>query len=82
MPMSLEQKVQMIIVNQLGVEESSVTGKASFVNDLGADSLDVIELVMAAEETFGIDIPDEAFESLRTVDDAITYLKKTVDVQA
>ena len=71
---SVEEKVKSIIVDQLGVNESEVTGSASFVDDLGADSLDTIELVMAFEEAFGIDIPDEDAEKIKTVQDAIEYV--------
>ena len=71
---SVEEKVKSIIVDQLGVNESEVTGSASFVDDLGADSLDTIELVMAFEEAFGIEIPDEDAEKIRTVQDAIEYV--------
>jgi len=70
-----ESKVREIIVNELGVEAEKVTPDASFVEDLGADSLDTVELVMAFEEEFGIDIPDEDAEGLRTVGDAISYMK-------
>ena len=69
-------KVREIIVNELGVEAEKVTDDASFVEDLGADSLDTVELVMAFEEEFGIDIPDEDAEQLRTVGDAIKYLRE------
>ena len=69
-----EEKVKSIIVEQLGVNESEVTGSASFVDDLGADSLDTIELVMAFEEAFGIEIPDEAAEKIKTVQDAVDYV--------
>ena len=72
---SVEEKVKSIIVDQLGVNESEVTGSASFVDDLGADSLDTIELVMAFEEAFGIDIPDEDAEKIKTVQDAIEYVE-------
>ena len=72
---SIEEKVKSIIVDQLGVNESEVTGSASFVDDLGADSLDTIELVMAFEEAFGIDIPDEDAEKIKTVQDAIEYIE-------
>ena len=72
---SVEEKVKSIIVDQLGVNESEVTGSASFVDDLGADSLDTIELVMAFEEAFGIEIPDEDAEKIRTVQDAIEYVE-------
>jgi acyl carrier protein len=68
-------RVREIIINELGIEPEKVTDEASFVEDLGADSLDTVELVMAFEEEFGIDIPDEDAEQMRTVGDAIQYLK-------
>lgn len=68
------EKIKKIIVDQLGVDESDVTAEASFVDDLGADSLDTVELVMALEEEFGIEIPDEEAEKLITVGDAIKYI--------
>jgi acyl carrier protein len=71
-----EARVREIIVNELGVEPEKVTNDAAFVEDLGADSLDTVELVMAFEEEFGIDIPDEDAEQMRTVGDAISYLRK------
>jgi len=71
-----EAKVKEIIVEELGVEADKVTPDASFVDDLGADSLDTVELVMAFEEEFGIDIPDEDAEQMRTVGDAISYIDK------
>jgi len=71
---SVEERVKQIIVEQLGVEESEVTPNASFVDDLGADSLDTVELVMAFEEAFEIEIPDEDAEKIRTVKDAIDYI--------
>ena len=74
MASSTEEKVRSIIVEQLGVNESEVTDSASFVDDLGADSLDIIELVMAFEEAFGIEIPDDAAENIRTVQDAVEYV--------
>ena len=74
--MALEDKVKEIIVEQLGVNAEQVTADASFIEDLGADSLDTVELVMAFEEEFGIDIPDEDAEQMRTVGDAIKYLKE------
>ena len=77
---SVEEKVKQIIVNQLGVEEASVVSKAKFIEDLGADSLDIVELVMAMEEAFGIDIPDEEAENIRTVDDAVNFVKKVEEV--
>ena len=69
-------RVKKIIVDKLGVEEAEVTNEASFTNDLGADSLDTVELVMAFEEAFGIEIPDEDAEKIATVKDAITYIDK------
>ena len=68
-------RVKKIIVDQLGVEEETVTPEASFVDDLGADSLDTVELVMALEEEFGIEIPDEDAEKIATVQDAIGYIR-------
>jgi acyl carrier protein len=73
---STEAKVKEIIINELGVDPEKVTSDASFVEDLGADSLDTVELVMAFEEEFGVDIPDEDAEQMRTVGDAIRYLKE------
>ena len=73
---TLEEKIKGIIVSQLGVEESAVINKAKFIEDLGADSLDIVELVMAMEEAFGIDIPDEEAENIRTVSDAVSFVKK------
>jgi acyl carrier protein len=73
-------KVKQIIVEQLGVEESEVTPTASFVDDLGADSLDTVELVMAFEEAFDIEIPDEDAEKIRTVQDATDYISKHAKV--
>jgi acyl carrier protein len=69
-------KVTAIIVDKLGVEESEVTPAASFTNDLGADSLDTVELIMEFEKEFGITIPDEAAEKIGTVGDAIDYIEK------
>ncbi|AEF93957.1 Acyl carrier protein [Desulfotomaculum nigrificans CO-1-SRB] len=68
-------KVKAIIVDQLGVDEDDVTMEASFVDDLGADSLDIVELVMALEEEFGLEIPDEEAEKIRTVGDAVKYIQ-------
>ena len=73
--MSIEAKVREIIVQQLGVDADKVTAEASFVDDLGADSLDVVELVMAFEEEFDVEIPDEAAEKIATVKDAVEFLK-------
>ena len=71
---SVEERVKQIIVEQLGVDEGEVTPNASFVDDLGADSLDTVELVMAFEEAFGIEIPDEDAEKMITVGDAMRYI--------
>ena len=71
-------KVKEIIVRELGVERDKLTDNASFIDDLGADSLDIVELVMEFEKEFNIDIPDEEAEKLRTVGDAIAYLNQKV----
>src|SRR5208282_4035534 len=73
---AVDEKVKQIIVEQLGVDEGEVTQNASFVDDLGADSLDTVELVMAFEEAFEIEIPDEDAEKIRTVQDAVDYIGK------
>jgi acyl carrier protein len=73
---NVEEKVKQIIVEQLGVDEGEVTPSASFVDDLGADSLDTVELVMAFEEAFDIEIPDEDAEKIKTVKDSIDYIQK------
>jgi acyl carrier protein len=78
---SVEEKVKQIIVEQLGVDEAEVTPTASFVDDLGADSLDTVELVMAFEESFEIEIPDEDAEKITTVKDAVTYIEKHVQAK-
>ncbi len=72
----IEARVKDIIINELGVEAEKVTSDASFVEDLGADSLDTVELVMAFEEEFGIEIPDEDAEKMQTVGDAVEYIKQ------
>src|SRR5689334_778070 len=72
---AVEQKVKQIIVEQLGVDENQVDNTASFVDDLGADSLDIVELVMAFEEAFELEIPDEDAEKIATVKDAIDYIE-------
>jgi acyl carrier protein len=71
---AVDEKVKQIIVEQLGVDEGEVTPSASFVDDLGADSLDTVELVMAFEEAFDIEIPDEEAEKIKTVKNAIDYI--------
>ena len=73
---TVEQQVKKIVAEQLGVKEEEVTNDASFVDDLGADSLDTVELVMAFEESFDIEIPDEDAEKIRTVADAVDYIGK------
>ena len=73
--MTVEQKVKQIIVEQLGVDEAQVDPTASFVDDLGADSLDIVELVMAFEEEFSVEVPDEDAEKLQTVGDVIKYIE-------
>jgi acyl carrier protein len=75
-PMAVEEKVKQIIVEQLQVDEAEVTPGASFQEDLGADSLDVVELVMQFEEAFDLEIPDEDAEKIKTVKDAIDYINK------
>ena len=77
--MSVEDKVKEIIVDQLGVDEKQVTGSAAFIDDLGADSLDIVELVMALEEAFEIEIPDEDAEKIATVEHAIDYINKNTN---
>jgi acyl carrier protein len=76
-PMSeVADKIKQIVVEHLGVEESKVTPEASFIDDLGADSLDTVELVMAFEEAFNVEIPEDAAEKIATVKDAIDYIEK------
>ena len=74
----ISQKVKSIIIDKLGVEESEVTNEASFTNDLGADSLDTVELIMEFEKEFNISIPDDQAEQIATVGNAISYLEKNV----
>ncbi len=76
MSAALDEKVKKIIIDQLGVDEAEVTPEAKFIDDLGADSLDTVELVMALEEEFGIEIPDEDAEKIATVQDAINYIQE------
>ncbi len=73
---SIEEKVKQIIIDELGVEEAEVTPTARFVDDLGADSLDNVELVMRFEEEFGVEIPDEDAEKIQSVKDAVDYIEK------
>ncbi len=69
-------RIKKIIVDQLGVDESKITENSSFIDDLGADSLDIVELIMAFEEEFDIEIPDEDAEKMKTIGDAVSYLNK------
>ena len=73
--MSIEQRVKEIVADQLGVEMEKITPDAKFVDDFGADSLDVVELIMAFEEEFGVEIPDEDAEKIATVGDVLEYIK-------
>ncbi|MCR9097370.1 MAG: acyl carrier protein [bacterium] len=77
--MSLEARVTDLIVEQLGVSKEEAVANASFIDDLGADSLDIVELVMTLEETFDIEIPDDDAEKMQTISDAIGYLKERVE---
>lgn len=79
--MSVEEKVKSIIVEQLGVDGEEVTSEASFVEDLGADSLDTVELIMAFEEEFGVEISDEEAEKIKRVKDAVEYIEKNAKAQ-
>ena len=76
MAKDIANKVKKMVVDHLGVEESKVTDEASFIDDLGADSLDTVELVMAFEEEFGCEIPDDAAEKILTVKDAVNYIEQ------
>jgi len=77
--MALEERVADIIVDQLGITREEVVPEASFIDDLGADSLDIVELVMAMEEEFDVEIPDEDAEKIQTIGDAIAYLREKLD---
>jgi acyl carrier protein len=77
--MSLEARVTDLIVEQLGVSKEEAVMNASFIDDLGADSLDIVELVMTLEETFDIEIPDDDAEKMQTIADAVGYLKERVE---
>ena len=79
--MAVADRVKSIIVEQLGVDEDEVTPEASFTDDLGADSLDIVELVMAFEEEFGIEIPDEEAEKIGNVKEAVDYIEQTAGAQ-
>ncbi len=79
--MSVEDRVKAIIVEQLGVDGEEVTADASFVEDLGADSLDTVELIMAFEEEFGVEISDDEAEKIRKVRDAVEYIEKRAKTQ-
>jgi acyl carrier protein len=79
MSSTVEERVKQIVVEQLGVKEEEVTGESSFVDDLGADSLDTVELVMALEEEFNCEIPDEEAEKITTVQQAMTYINAHVN---
>jgi acyl carrier protein len=76
--MAVAEKVKTMIVEQLGVNESEVVPEAKFIDDLGADSLDIVELVMALEDEYGIEIPDEDAEKIETVGDAIRYIEEHI----
>lgn len=80
-PQELEQKVRKVVAEQLGVEEETVTREADFREDLRADSLDVVELIMALEEEFNIEIPDEDAEKIKTVGDALDYIQRRIESQ-
>ena len=75
MSQDISSKVKKIVADHLGIEEAKVTDEASFIDDLGADSLDTVELVMAFEEKFGIEIPDDAAETIQTVQNAIDFIQ-------
>ncbi|HPW78168.1 MAG: Acyl carrier protein [Bacteroidetes bacterium ADurb.Bin037] len=81
MAVNIKEKVKQIIVDKLGADENEVTPTANFTNDLGADSLDTVELIMEFEEVFGINIPDEAAEKISTVGDAIKYIEDNVKAE-
>ena len=77
--MDLEQRISEIIVEQLGVSRDDIESESSFTDDLGADSLDLVEMVMAMEEEFGVEIPEEDSEKLQTFGDAVAYLKEKLE---
>lgn len=80
--MAVEEKIKSIIAEQLGVKQDEVTPEASFIDDLGADSLDTVELIMALEEEFSVEIPDEDAEKMTTVGDAIKYINEKASSEA
>ncbi|MCA9509594.1 MAG: acyl carrier protein [Myxococcota bacterium] len=77
--MDVDDRMAALIVEQLGVSKDAISPKASFVDDLGADSLDIVELVMAMEEEFDVEIPDEDVERMQTIGDALDYLKERIE---
>ena len=77
--MNLEERVAELVVEQLGISREEVVAEAAFIDDLGADSLDIVELVMALEEAFDVEIPDEDAEKIQTIQDAVSYLKERVE---
>jgi acyl carrier protein len=77
--MNLEERVAELVVEQLGVSREEAVAEAAFIDDLGADSLDIVELVMAMEEAFDVEIPDEDAEKIQTIEDAVSYLKERVE---
>ncbi len=77
--MNLEERVARLVVEQLGVSREEVVAEAAFIDDLGADSLDIVELVMALEEAFDVEISDEDAEKIQTIEDAVSYLKERVE---
>ena len=77
--MNLEERVAELVVEQLGVSREEAVPEAAFIDDLGADSLDIVELVMALEEAFDVEIPDEDAEKIQTIEDAVSYLKERVE---
>ena len=79
MEMNLEERVSEMIIEQLGATKEEIVPEASFIDDLGADSLDIVELVMAMEETFDIEIPDDDAEKIQTIGDAVAYLRDRLE---
>ncbi len=77
--MNLQERVSELVVEQLGVSPEEVVPESAFIDDLGADSLDIVELVMAMEEAFDVEIPDEDAEKIQTIEDAVSYLKERIE---